>query len=598
MQCDNNPRKLYGLLNSITGVTTENPLPTNDDELANEFLDFFMEKIQKIRDALDNCPKYSPNDKNAQRFESFRLLSESEVESIIRSMPTKSCELDIIPTHLLKEILSSILVPITHLINMSLKSGEFSLKWKEAIIRPLLKKSGLDCILNNYRPVSNLPFLSKVIEKAVLLQFGEHCDNNKLMAEYQSAYRPYHSCETAVVKLTNDLLWNMERQQLTLIVATDLSAAFDTVDFDITLDVLERCYGVCGTAKIWFNNYLRPRFCKVNIKNSFSATRELHQSVPQGSCLGPVLYSCYASTLQTVVPQSVNIHGYVDDQIFKCSYFPDLTNKSNEEETVSMMQQSISNLSHWMNENRLKLNVDKTEVIITGSIQQLKKCTRNSISLCDSDIDISDCIKYLGVKLDSKVSFKQQIQSKCKTAMFNLLRIKRIRHLLTEDACHTVVRGLVLSQLDYCNAVYAGLPDVDLDKLQRIQNIAAKLVKGASKFDSPRRCCEELHWLPVRARIRYKILCLVYKCVNGIGPPYLENLLVKAPVRREGLRSGTDQNKLIIPFTKLKTFAARSFSCIGPTYWNQLPKDLRICSSLYQFKKTLKTHLYQLSYNS
>ena len=118
----------------------------------------------------------------------------------------------------------------------------------------------------------------------------------------------------------------------------------------------------------------------------------------------------------------------------------------------------------------------------------------------------------------------QQIQSKCKTAMFNLFRIKQIRHLLTEEACHTLVRGLVLSHLDYCNAVYACLPNVDLDKLQRVQNMAAKLVKGATKYDSASRCCKDLHWLPIRERIKYKVLCLVFISVTGNGPSYLKIL--------------------------------------------------------------------------
>ena len=140
------------------------------------------------------------------------------------------------------------------------------------------------------------------------------------MPDYQSAYRPNHSCESAMVKLVNDSLWNMEHQKLTMIVATDLSAAFDTVDYDITLEVLQKRYGIDGTALSWFYSYLRPRLCTVAINNSFSNTRELFQSVPQGSSLGPVVYSSYAITLQTGIPITVSIHRYADNHIFKCSY--------------------------------------------------------------------------------------------------------------------------------------------------------------------------------------------------------------------------------------------------------------------------------------
>ena len=271
--------------------------------------------------------------------------------------------------------------------------------------------------------------------------------------------------------------------------------------------------------------------------------------------------------------------------------------KSSEECAVSVLQQCFSNLRTWMDENRLKLNVDKTETIITGSRQQLLKCDKQSIGLGDQDIVISDCIKYLGVLLDSKVSLKKQIQSKCKTAVFNLLRIKQIRHLLTEDACHSLVRGLVLSHLDYCNAIYAGLPNVELDKLQRVQNMAARLVRGVNKYDSATECRKYLHWLPIRERIKYKVLCLVFNSIMGKCPSYLQNLLTLAPIRRAGLRSSKEHKRLLVPFTKLKTFAARSFSCIGPYWWNQLPNYIKEQSDIVLFKSKLKTYLFRQCYD-
>ena len=130
-----------------------------------EFADFFMNKIQKIRDALDKHPKYNSCSKEVVSLDSFKLLSEKQVKSIIASMSTKSCELDVLPTQLLKDILDRILTPITHLVNTSLQKGIFSPSWKEAIIRPLIKKAGLDLVYKNFRPVSNLSFLSKVVEK-------------------------------------------------------------------------------------------------------------------------------------------------------------------------------------------------------------------------------------------------------------------------------------------------------------------------------------------------------------------------------------------------------------------------------------------------
>ncbi len=150
----------------------------------------------------------------------------------------------------------------------------------------------------------------------------------------------------------------------------------------------------------------------------------------------------------------------------------------------------------------------------------------------------------------------------------------------------------MLSHLDYCNAVYAGLPNIDLDKLQRVQNMAGKLVKRAKKYDSASACRTELHWRPVRERIQYKILCLVFNSLSGKSPVYLRNLLTLAPVVRSGLRSNEQYRRLLVPFTKLKTFAARSFSCIGPYWWNRLPNHIRQHNDINLFKKDLKTYLF------
>ena len=180
-----------------------------------------------------------------------------------------------------------------------------------AIIYPLLKKPGLEIIAGNYRPVSNLPFLSKVVEKIVLNRFNDHCGRFQLMPGYQLAYRKNFSCEIAIIKITNDILWSMESKRITSLTCIDLSAAFNTVDHGILLNVLQNKFGISGNALSWFKLYLQPRFCKVNIHKANTGDKELQFLVPQGSCAGPVLYSAYASTLQEVVP--LDLHGYAND---------------------------------------------------------------------------------------------------------------------------------------------------------------------------------------------------------------------------------------------------------------------------------------------
>ena len=180
-------------------------------------------------------------------------------------MSSKSCELDAIPTTLLKQILPDVIGVITKIVNISLTTGAFSQSWKTTVIHPLLKKAGFDLIPRNYRPVSNLCFLSKVVEKCMLKQFIGYCNANDLIPQYQLSYRANHSCETLLLRLLNDVLWNVESGKATTLTAMDLWAAFDMVDHDILLNILCDWFGFTGIALNWFNSYLRPCLCVVTV---------------------------------------------------------------------------------------------------------------------------------------------------------------------------------------------------------------------------------------------------------------------------------------------------------------------------------------------
>ena len=258
-------------------MKADNPLPKHDNEenMANEFADQFICKIEKIRQELNNNSKYTPSNDNIPILAEFTEVTQDEVQKIIMNLATKNCELDPFPTSILKEVLPALLPSITNIMNTSLKLGVFVQKWKVAVIHPLLKKAGLELIPKNYRPVSILSFLSKVLEQCVLMRFNEHCDNHSLLPDYQSAYRPNYSCETSLLKI-NDMLWAMERKSVTAMVVMDLSAAFNTVDHDILLSVLENKFGIKDVALKWFESYLTPRSCTVSINSAYSTENNCH----------------------------------------------------------------------------------------------------------------------------------------------------------------------------------------------------------------------------------------------------------------------------------------------------------------------------------
>ena len=329
-------------------------------------------KIDAIQHQFKHIPQYKVPPRITPTLKSFTTITENDLLKLIMEMPTKTCESAIIPTKLLKEILPTIIPALTKIANLSINNGVFFEKWKSATVKPLIKSQSKGTIHQNYRPVSNLTFLSKVIEKITLNQFTQHCEDYHLLPNYQSTYRKFHSCKTSLIKLVNDLLWAMEKQEVTAMTVLDLLPAFDTVDHDLLLEVLNRRFGVKGRALKWYEQYLKPRKFKVSINNTYSKEQTINYSVPQGSIQGAFLFNAYASTISDVIPPTLEVMGYVDDHLIRKTFRPGNTNSNTESDTIAFMEDSMLEVSRWMNEVRLKLNESKTEFIYFGSKQQLK----------------------------------------------------------------------------------------------------------------------------------------------------------------------------------------------------------------------------------
>ena len=271
------------------------------------------------------------------------------------------------PTARLKEVLGTILPSLTHIVNKSLDQGTFYTDWKEALVKTLVKKMSLGTTMTNYRPVSNLQFISKIVERATLDQFTQHYNSNSLLPDYQSAYRKYYSCETSLVKLVSDILWAMEKQLVTVVVILDLSAAFTTVDHDLLLEVLEKQYGIVGTVRQWYTSYLKPRTFKVSIRETTSQPRQLDYSVPQGSVQGAFLFIAYPSTLDLVVqPSGLELNGFADDHSICTTFKPSKLDHKEELDTITTIESTMLDIKSWMDQVHLKLNESKMEFIYFG----------------------------------------------------------------------------------------------------------------------------------------------------------------------------------------------------------------------------------------
>ena len=246
-----------------------------------------------------------------------------------------------------------------------------------------------------------------------------------------------------------------------------------------------------------------------------------------------------------------------------------------------------------MIQNILQLNQDKTEFFVFANTRTLPTLADLELRLGDLTIPASNSIKNLGVTLDGSLTMSHHVSSLCKTINYHIRNLWRIRRFITQDACHHAVRGLVLSRLDYANSLLFGARDFDLKRLQRLQNKAARLVFACGRDQPSASLLEDLHWLPVKQRIAFKMLTIIYKCLHAQAPSYLIQLLnANVPAsHRHRLRSSSDLTRLSIPRSKKKA-GDNSFSVAAARLWNELPVDLREAESMSVFKGFLKTFLF------
>ncbi|MDG2560415.1 reverse transcriptase family protein, partial [Vibrio parahaemolyticus] len=287
------------------------------------------------------------------------------------------------------------------MINISLLTGYVPQSFKVAVIKPLLKKPTLDPeVLANYRPISNLPFMSKILEKVVADQLCDFLHDNNLFEEFQSGFRVHHSTETALVKITNDLLIASDKGLVSVLVLLDLSAAFDTIDHQILLQRLDHLIGLKGSALSWFKSYLSDRFQFVDVRNESSLRTKVCFGVPQGSVLGPILFTLYMLPLGNIIRNhSINFHCYADDTQLYLSMKPEESNQ------LTKLHNCLKDIKTWMSTNFLMLNSDKTEVIVLGPKQLRDSLSDDIVSLDGIALASSTTVRTLGVLVDQDLSF-------------------------------------------------------------------------------------------------------------------------------------------------------------------------------------------------
>ena len=588
--CNNSHKELFRVCKNLLDKSNSSKLPSYTDPLAmaDKFNDYFIGKIENIRSSFSTKTEQicdsGMETYNGTIMSQFQPVSQEELKKIILSKPVKTSAQDPLPAILLKSCIDVLLPVLTILINLSLSSSIVD-GLKDTVITPLLKKAGLDPeVLKNYRPVFNVLYLSKLIERVVLVQCNKHLDLIGGHTTNQSGYKPRHSCETLLMRVTNDILKNMDSSKCTIMLLLDLSAAFDTVDHDVLLNMLWFELGFRGKVYNWFVEFLRDRRQAVGIDGRNSSFKANKYGVPQGSVVGPFLFNIYVRNLiKTMEQMGFTIHGYADDHQVLFSFQIDFQVAA----VRSTVPLGMDVLSKWMERHFLKLNPSKSQVIIFHPKAISQKLVFERLLLSDgSYIPISKEVYNLGFTLDSQLAYSSHISATIAQGYHLIRNIASIRKYLSDDHVKTLVNAIVIAKVDNCNSLLYGISSYDAGRLQKFQNSCARLIYRKRKYDHVSGILKQLHWLPSEARTYFKLLCYVYKCIHDLAPSYLSELIV---VRRYHDLS------LSVPRCSGKS-GDRAFSTAGPRLWNALPADLRLTTTLDKFKSQLK-HLFFSSFD-
>jgi hypothetical protein len=331
---------------------------------AEAFAELFVKKIDDIRSATAGLPPPPVSTIMLSSLSSFRPYTPDEVRRIIISSPVKSCTLDPVPTFLVRELADLLLPYVTRMVNASLAQGRLPVSQRYAIVTPLIEKAGLDpSNMTNYRPVSNVTFMSKVEERAVALQLHEYLAANDLLPYNQSAYRKKHTTETAMLRVWSDILQAADTKQVTLLGMLDISAAFDCVDHSLLLKRLETGFGLIDVVLDWLRSFLTDRTQQVAYAGRLSPIQAMLFGVLQGSVLGPLLYVLYTAELSQIVARhGLQLHQYADDcQVYTTTAVAHISI------AVDRFKACLVEVENWMRASRLRLNPTKTQIMWLGA---------------------------------------------------------------------------------------------------------------------------------------------------------------------------------------------------------------------------------------
>ena len=551
-------------------------------EMANEFNNFFVNIASKIKE-----PVTSSNHEKLREFCEAKLPAETKFtipkiqkEKVSKFLSNidinKATGIDMIGPRLLKLAAPFIADEITFICNHSITNSVFPSKWKEAKVTPL-HKNGPHEEVNNYRPISILPVLSKVLEKHVHESLSEFLHQHELLHQTQSGFRAQHSCETALINIVDLWLNAIDNGKMVGVVLVDFKKAFDLVDHEILKNKLE-IYGIKDEALLWFNTYLTNRKQQVTVDNCKSDFQPISCGVPQGSILGPLLFLLFINDLP-LYTGNVFTDLYADDTTL-------YDVQDSMEQIEDNLQTALNSLQIWCRQNGMILNSSKTKVMLVTSNQKRQRLPSDNLDLKfnNESLNMISNDKILGVFVDNNLSWSDHIKYLTKKISSSTWLLSKIKRFLSIDHRIQFYKSYIQPHIDFCNIVWGSSSESNKLKIYKLQKRACKIILDFN-VDDVNEAMKTLKIMSIYDRIFLRKAKFMFKVYNNITPTYIsENFMLRNNANTSiNLRSSS--TGCFVPPKPRTEYFKNSMRYSGCLVWNGLPAEVKEAQTIDTFHK-------------